>query len=215
MNDRTVSEIEEEMEQYQEEGNLGKVMDLVDELGNLDDRLCDACAYADWEEIKHLKSLGVDLTSITFLAPAAKFGQTEVIKYLIQHGSDIHAENDYALYLAAVHQKLEAVRCLVTLGANVHALDERTVKVAAENDFLDIVQYLVGEGASVDAVLGIRGLEDYHQEVYEWAVAYKQAKDMKESLEEDLDDENEITPPRNRYKSTQLGALYHYSLIAK
>ena len=24
----------------------------------------DACAYADWEEIKHLKSLGVDLTSI-------------------------------------------------------------------------------------------------------------------------------------------------------
>lgn len=46
-------------------------------------------------------------------------------------------------------------------------------------------------------------------------MAYKQAKDMKESLEEDLDDENEITHLETRYKSTQLGALYHYSLIAK
>ncbi|MCA8354185.1 ankyrin repeat domain-containing protein [Burkholderia cepacia] len=198
MNDRTVSEIEEEMEQYQEEGNIGKVMDLVDELGNLDDRLCQACAHADWEKIKYLKSLGLDLTSITFLSPAARFGQVEVIKYLVQHGSDIHAENDHALYAAVTDKQLESVRCLVSLGANVNARNGEIVKIAAENDFLDIVQCLVGAGASIDALLGIRTLEDYHQEVYEWAVAYKQAKDLKEGLEDDLDDGNQITPPRNK-----------------
>lgn len=200
MNYRTVQDIEEEMEQYQEQGNLGKVMDLVDELGNLGDRLVKACAETDWSDIEFLnEEIGMDLTESVYLKVAAKYGQTEVIKYLVQQGSDIHAENDAALHTAVINDQLKSVQCLVTLGADVHALDERAIKDAARNDFLEIVKFLAGSGASIEAVIGLGGLEDCHQEVYEWAVAYKEAKNLKESLEESLSEgEDEVALPKTK-----------------
>lgn len=193
---RTISEIEEEMGQYQQEGNLGKVMDLVDELGNLGDRLVKACAETDWDEITFLNhEIGMDLTEDVYLQVAAKYGQTEVIKYLVQNGSDIHAEGDAALHTAVINGQLKSVECLVSLGANVHAIDERAIKDAVRNDFSEIVKFLAGSGASVEAVIGLSGLEDSRQEVYEWAVAYKKAKDLRESLEKSLAN-NEAVEPR-------------------
>ncbi|MHA6860360.1 ankyrin repeat domain-containing protein [Ralstonia pseudosolanacearum] len=193
-----MSEIEEEMDYHQEEGNLGAVMDLVDELGNMGDRLTLAISNGDLDGVLYFASLGFDIREPFYLRIAAKYGQCKLIDYLVRHGSDIHAENDDALFTAAVEKQLGAVRCLVSLGANVHALDERTIKVAAENDFLDIAQYLAGEGASVEAVLSVKGLSDYHAEVYEWAIAYKQAKDLRDSLDENLDDGSEPAPLRNK-----------------
>ncbi|MCA7983695.1 MULTISPECIES: ankyrin repeat domain-containing protein [Burkholderia cepacia complex] len=166
MSDRTVSKIEEEMEQYQEEGNVGKVMDLVDELGNLGDRLCTACAHADWEEIQHLESLGMDLTENTFLKVAAKYGQPEVIMYLADKGADVHVDNDAAIRHAVQHSKLESVQCLVSLGANVDAAIEATNECSPECP----------------------------EELKGWLLAWKNAKELRDSLEVDLTEKETIAP---------------------
>lgn len=140
---RTVSEIEEEMEQYQEEGNLGKVMDLVDELGNMQDRLYKAIAEGDLNEALYFNSLGFDLREAACLRVAAKYGQCKLIGYLIRNGTDVHANGDEALCFAAEHGHLEAVQCLVALGADVHAQEEKPVKLATHTDKIGVVQYLV------------------------------------------------------------------------
>lgn len=194
MGDRAVWEIEEEMGYHQEEGNVGAVMDLVDEIGNMQDRLFREIANGDLGGVMYFESLGFDLADPAYLVAASQFGDCKIIDYLIQQKSDIHSENDLALFTAAVNGKIDAVRLLVSLGADVHALDERAAKIAAKNDFLDIVQYLVGAGASVDAILGSEGLADRHKEVYEWAQAYKRANDLKETLEVSLDEKDAAAP---------------------
>ena len=182
MGDRPVWEIEEEMEYHQEEGNIGAVMDLVDEMGNMQDRLYGAVANGDINDVLYYDSLGFDITDPSYLNVAVQYGQCKMIDFLINQGTDVHADHDAPLYVACVNNQLEAARCLISKGATIHAQQERAVKVAAENDFLDIVQLLVASGSSIEAVLEIRGLPDYHKEVYEWAQTYKQAKDLKENL---------------------------------
>ncbi|MGE1002648.1 ankyrin repeat domain-containing protein [Ralstonia pseudosolanacearum] len=188
MGDRPVWEIEEEMESHQQEGNVGAVMDLVDELGNMQDKLFAAVVDGDLNDILYYESLGFDITDSSYLKVAAQYGQCKIIEFLINQGSDAHAEVEEPLYVACINNQLEAVRCLISKGAIVHAGIERAIKVSAENDFLDIVQLLVASGSSIEAVLDIRNLADYHKEVYKWAHAYKQAKDLKDGLEKNLDD---------------------------
>ena len=48
---------------------------------------------------------------------SAKNGRMEMVKYLVELGADIHAENEYALRWSAKHGHLEIVKYLVELGA--------------------------------------------------------------------------------------------------
>jgi hypothetical protein len=187
---RTVSEIEEEMEQYQEEGNLGKVMDLVDELGNMQDRLYKAIAEGDLNEALYFNSLGFDLREAACLRVAAKYGQCKLIGYLIRNGTDVHANGDEALCFAAEHGHLEAVQCLVALGADVHAQEEKPVKLATHTDKIGVVQYLVEVGASIDAVLEITRSGSFYPDLHQWAQSYK----SKQKLEGELSQKDESTP---------------------
>lgn len=190
MSDRTVSEIEEEMGQYQQEGNLGKVMDLVDEVGNMGDRLTLAITNGDLDGALYFESLGFDLSEPFYLKIAAKYGQCEVIKHLIQCGSDVHANGDEALCVAAEGGHLEAVRCLVELGADLHTQEEKPVKLATHTNQIGIVQYLVEAGASIDAVLEITETGSFYPELHKWGQAYKN----KQKLDKELPQKDEVTP---------------------
>ncbi|HDR9038418.1 TPA: ankyrin repeat domain-containing protein [Burkholderia vietnamiensis] len=190
MVDRTVSEIEKEMDYHQEEGNLGTVMNLVDKLGNMGDRLTVAIANGDWDGALYFESLGFDLREPFYLKIAAKHGQCEIIKHLVQRGSDVHANGEEALCFAAEGGHLEAVQCLVDLGADVHAQEERAVKLATHADRINVVPYLVEAGASIDAVLEITGNGNFYPELHKWAQAYK----SKQTLEAELAQKEERTP---------------------
>ncbi|UZF16110.1 ankyrin repeat domain-containing protein [Ralstonia pseudosolanacearum] len=190
MRDRTVIEIEEEMDRHQEEGNLGAVMNLVDELGNMGDRLTAAITKGDLSSTLYFESLGFDLKEPYYLKIAAKYGQCEIIKHLIQCGSDVHANDDEALGCAAEGGHLEAVQCLVELGANIHAQEEKPVKLATHGNKISVVQYLVGAGASIDAVLEITGSGSFYPELHKWAQSYK----SKLTLEAQLPQRDESAP---------------------
>ncbi|MCA8487250.1 ankyrin repeat domain-containing protein [Burkholderia multivorans] len=190
MGDRTVSEIEEEMDYHQEEGNLGAVMNLVDELGNMGDRLTVAITNGDWDDALYFESLGFDLREPFYLKIATKHRQCEIIKHLVQHGSDVHANGGEALCFAAEGGYLEAVQCLVELGANIHAQEDKPVKLATHANKIGVVQYLVEAGASIDAVLEITGDGNFYPELHKWVQAYK----SKQTLEAELTQKEERTP---------------------
>jgi len=76
----------------------------------------------------------------------------EAMELAVQHGADIHADNDYALRVASENGHVSVVQFLVEVGhADVHADDDGALNVASLYGHLAIVQFLVEHGANVHA----------------------------------------------------------------
>ncbi|MDP1719110.1 MAG: ankyrin repeat domain-containing protein [bacterium] len=86
----------------------------------------------------------------------------ELTKSLLKHGADVHAANEWALYLAAAGGRLDVVKLLLKHGADVHAEDDEALRYAGENGHLDVVKLLLKNGADVHAVSegGMRDMRD-------------------------------------------------------
>ena len=88
---------------------------------------------------------------------AAKVGDLDTVKDLLQFGADIHANNDSALRLAARNGQTEMVQellqptCGFIQGADIHAMNDGALKYAAENGHTETVQALLLRGANVHA----------------------------------------------------------------
>jgi len=76
-------------------------------------------------------------------------GHFDIVKYLVEQGADIHAEHDYALQCAAYNGHFDIVKYLVEQGADIHANDDYALQWAAHNGHFDIVKYLVEHGADI------------------------------------------------------------------
>lgn len=48
----------------------------------------------------------------------------DVVKYLVEHGADVHAKDDYALRWSARNDHLEVVKCLVEHGVGAEPLHD-------------------------------------------------------------------------------------------
>lgn len=86
MNERTLVKIEEEIVIYAEQGNLGKVMDLVDEHGNTIDQMLRAILNGDLDEIYYLEQFGIDITEEHFVLAAVRNDQLMVIANQVRRG---------------------------------------------------------------------------------------------------------------------------------
>jgi len=49
-------------------------------------------------------------------------GYTEIVKLLLDHGADVHANNDYSLRWASIHGHTDVVKLLIDAGANESVL---------------------------------------------------------------------------------------------
>ena len=94
--------------------------------------------------IKYLVENGADITAQDNLAVrwASENGHLEIVKYLVQHGADITDENNQALRYASLNGHLLIVKYLVENGANITAQNSRALKSALDNERLDVVEYL-------------------------------------------------------------------------
>lgn len=93
---------------------------------------------------------------------AAYNGFPEVVKYLIEQGKDIDAEQDYhdgdgpiegftALRAAAQENQVETVKLLCEMGANVNVQgDDTPLYIAAAEGHLEVVKVLINYGADVN-----------------------------------------------------------------
>ena len=79
-------------------------------------------------------------------------GYLEVVKYLLEQGADLHAQNDWAFQWAARNGRLEVVEYLVKHGANLHVDDDYALRWAAENGHLEMVKYLLEQGADSNLI---------------------------------------------------------------
>ena len=114
----------------------------------------------------NLKYIGKVLDNIKFLVEnganihadddfalrwSSENGHLEVVKYLVENGADIQAEDNIALRLSAENGHLEVVKYLVEQGADIHSDDDFALRWSAENGRLEVVKYLVENGADIHA----------------------------------------------------------------
>jgi ankyrin repeat protein len=78
-------------------------------------------------------------------------GHLDIVKCLVEHGVDIHNENNLPLCWASDQGHLEIVKYLVEQGADIHANQDSAFRWAAKNGRLDVVKYLLQQGADIHA----------------------------------------------------------------
>jgi len=119
------------------------------------------------EEVKRFYSTGVGIDArakggVTPLHEAAKAGQLDVIKWLLDSGANINARTDVqpgdpgaesALYLAVCARKTESVKLLLERGANPNLKSSdgsSALAEAASNGDLELVKILIEHRAKVN-----------------------------------------------------------------
>ena len=80
---------------------------------------------------------------------ASRYGYLGIVKYLVENGANIHAENDHALLWASANGQLEVVKYLVNNGANIHADNDFALRWASKYGHLEVVKFLVQNGADI------------------------------------------------------------------
>ena len=86
------------------------------------------------------------------LKSACEEGHLDVVKYLVQNGANIRANDDWVLNIASEHGHLEIVKYLVDgvfEGADVLSRQCLALREAVENGHSDIVKFLIEKGADV------------------------------------------------------------------
>lgn len=93
---RTLKEIEEEIDRNVPLGNIGRVMDLVDEHGNTIDQMFYAIFDGDLDRIYDLEKLGIDITGESFVVAAVRNDQLMVVANQVHRGLDVDLLIDIA-----------------------------------------------------------------------------------------------------------------------
>jgi ankyrin repeat protein len=82
--------------------------------------------------------LGIDQT----LVSASKLGYYNCVRFLIYHGANICADDDFALRLAAENGHYNVVELLIQHGAYVHADNDEALRRAVKNGHYNVVELL-------------------------------------------------------------------------
>jgi len=96
----------------------------------------------------------VDPQGTSLLMFAARFGNVELLEFLLNNRASVLKQNKYgdtALMLAAIGGHLEAVRRLVAAGAPLDHPGWSPLAYASFEGHTDVIQFLAEQGADVDA----------------------------------------------------------------
>ena len=138
----------------------------------------EACGEGDKEEVEKFIKMWdnvnkKDIHGRTFIHQAAFFGQTDIVKLVLDHGANIeekNSEGESPIHRAAGEGHLDTVKLLLDLGAKVHEKDNdgRTpIYRAKMNGHTDTVKLLLDHGAKMPSLKNIHEacLAGYTEEV--------------------------------------------------
>jgi ankyrin repeat protein len=122
-------------------------------LDKLSQELINAAKNGDLENVKVLLENGADVHAENddALLWASSNGHVEVVKLLLENGADPHAKNDAALRWASEYGRVEIVKLLLENGANPHAENDEALRGASSNGHTEVVQLLLENGANPHA----------------------------------------------------------------
>ena len=106
-----------------------------------------------------------------YLKKAAGLGHLEIVKYLIDSGSNIHLRNNETLRWAVYQEHREIIKHLIENGANINVDGSYVLRWAAEYGHLDVVKCCVENGADIltDDSYALRiAVTNEHTEVVEY-----------------------------------------------
>lgn len=106
------------------------------------------CRYGQLEILKYLVENGDDVKKCpSSLLTSVNYDYWEVAKYLIDNGIDL--STDESIVTVSHSGNLEMVKYLVEHNANIHVCNDLAVGYASENGHLEIVKYLMSKGANI------------------------------------------------------------------
>lgn len=73
-----------------------------------------------------------------------------LVEYALNHGADLHIDNDSPLYKAVQNDNLDLVKYLVKKGADVNAGNGYILELALVEDNEDVAKYLIKKGADIN-----------------------------------------------------------------
>ena len=118
-----------------------------------DDSLIIASEKGLFPLVKYLVETGADITANNNEAVrwASARGYLPVVKYLVEHGANINARNNQALIEAVQRGNFQIIKYLVENGANITDQNNLAVIQASIYGELEVVKYLVEHGADITA----------------------------------------------------------------
>lgn len=108
---------------------------------DLDDRLIWAAINERFNEVEYLVALGANIHAQNgyALLLAAGNGIWNVVKHIVALGANV---NDFVLFKAIETKDLSIIEYLVTHGANIHAQNDLALRWATQNEHWSVVEYL-------------------------------------------------------------------------
>eukprot|EP00195_Chlamydomonas_chlamydogama_P012792 CAMPEP_0202893218 /NCGR_PEP_ID=MMETSP1392-20130828/2836_1 /ASSEMBLY_ACC=CAM_ASM_000868 /TAXON_ID=225041 /ORGANISM="Chlamydomonas chlamydogama, Strain SAG 11-48b" /LENGTH=386 /DNA_ID=CAMNT_0049577471 /DNA_START=147 /DNA_END=1304 /DNA_ORIENTATION=- len=88
------------------------------------------------------------------LVQAASGGETASIRWLLEHGADVHVAEEQPLFEASYHGHAAAVALLVECGAAVRARNDSALIAAAFKGHIEVAQIMLANGADVNSQKG-------------------------------------------------------------
>jgi ankyrin repeat protein len=79
-------------------------------------------------------------------------GHLNVVQLLLDHGADIHAQNDAALRWSVSNGHLDVVHLLLDHGADIHALNDDALCWSAQGGYLNIVKLFLKQKANKEVI---------------------------------------------------------------
>lgn len=130
------------------------VIDLIVDTFGVDIKrekvLAIACMENQVETVKHLAQkygCNVRQRNDVYLRDACLYGHTELVKYLLSEGADVHAYSDAALQNAVYHRFPALVNLLLDAGADAATQDNICLRHATMNEDVGIMEMLISAGA--------------------------------------------------------------------
>ena len=115
--------------------------------------LYEAASRGCLDIVKYLVEHGADIHDGDYdtICCASKYGHLEIVEYLVEHGADIYAWDDYPLRWASYNGHFDVVKYLVEQGSNIHTGHDFALREASSSGHLDVVKYLIEQGANIHA----------------------------------------------------------------
>src|SRR5579885_518610 len=86
------------------------------------------CENGDLNQVIEIIESGSQHDATRGFLRASYYGRLDVMKYLAEHGADIHVNDDEVLEWASFDGQLEVLKFLVEHGADINADDDSALK---------------------------------------------------------------------------------------